>query len=79
MFNSVVKESCFKHLHDVIATSVCEKFYRVLLQKAEAKKFQNGKFFYPRARPIIIYWLQLTPTKQFRDGGLTQRKNFFNN
>ena len=24
MFNSVVEESCFKHLQDVIATSVCD-------------------------------------------------------
>ena len=44
MFNSVVKESCFKHLHDVIAMSVCEKFYRVLLQKAEAKNFKMESF-----------------------------------
>ena len=43
------------------------------------EKCQKGNYFFPRAHPIVIYRVQLTGTKQFCDGGLTQRKDFFNN
>ena len=43
------------------------------------EKCQNDKFFYPRARLIVIYSLQLTRIKLYFDASLIQRKHFSNN